>query len=61
MELLLLQLLVAVVVLGLLYYLITALPIPAPFALAVRVLFIVVCIVALFWFVAPLLHGPLRC
>lgn len=59
----LIQILVAVLILGLLYYLVTLIPLPPPFALIARVIFIVICIlvlVALFW--APLgVHPFLRC
>lgn len=56
----LISLLVAVLILGLLYYLITMLPLPAPFALAARVIFIVICILVLLWYFAPWPHGTLH-
>ncbi|MGF6641818.1 hypothetical protein [Paraburkholderia sp. MM6662-R1] len=56
----LISLLVAVLILGLLYYLITMLPLPAPFALVARVIFIVICILVLLWYFAPFWHGSLR-
>ena len=56
----LLQLLVAVLVLGLLYFLITLLPLPAPFGLITRVLFIVICIVVILWYFVPA-FPHLRC
>ena len=58
---LLISLLVAVLILGLLYYLVSMLPLPAPFALLVRVLFIVICILVVAWYVTPWGHGVLRC
>lgn len=58
---LLISLLVAVLILGLLYYLVSMLPLPAPFALLVRVLFIVICILVVAWYFTPWGHGVLRC
>lgn len=58
---LLISLLVAVLILGLLYYLVSMLPLPAPFALLVRALFIVICILLLVWYFVPWGHGALRC
>lgn len=60
----LIQLLVAVLILGLLFYLITMLPLPAPFGLIVRVIFTVICILVLAWFFTPLFPshpGILHC
>jgi hypothetical protein len=56
---LLIYILVAVIVLGLIYYVITLLPLPAPFALIARVLFIVIVILMFIYALMPVLnHGP---
>ncbi|KNA31033.1 hypothetical protein ADU20_27305 [Burkholderia pseudomallei] len=59
----LIQILIAVLILGLLYYLVTLVPLPPPFALIARVVFIIVCIlvlVGLFWYPAGV-HPFMRC
>lgn len=59
----LIQILIAVLILGLLYYLVTLIPLPPPLALIARVAFVIVCIlilVGLFWYPAGV-HPFLRC
>jgi uncharacterized membrane protein (GlpM family) len=43
----LIQILIAVLVLGLIYYLVTLIPLPPPFAMIARVVFVVICILVL--------------
>ncbi|CAJ2878065.1 Uncharacterised protein [Burkholderia pseudomallei] len=59
----LIQILIAIIVLGLLYYLVTLIPLPPPAALIARIVFILICIlvlVGLFWYPAGV-HPFLRC
>lgn len=54
---LLLSVLVALLVLGMIYYLITMLPLPAPFALIVRVVFVIFVILILVYYLPVIGHG----
>ncbi|ARL77590.1 hypothetical protein [Burkholderia pseudomallei] len=59
----LIRILVAVLILGLLYYIVTLLPLPAPFAQIARIVAIVICLLvllALLWYTFPM-HPLLRC
>jgi hypothetical protein len=59
----LIELLVAVIVAGLIWWLLTMLPIPEPFKKIVLVLFILICIIWLLGFsglVSPGWYGPRR-
>lgn len=53
----LVQLIVALMVMGLLYYVITMLPLPAPFPVVLRVVFMVFCILVVLWIFLPGLEG----
>lgn len=44
---LLLYILIAVLVMGLIYYVLTMLPLPAPFAMILRVVFLIICILVI--------------
>jgi hypothetical protein len=50
----LIQLLVFALVAGLIYYLLTLLPLPDPFKKAVLIIFIVICVIYLIGFLAPI-------
>jgi len=54
----LIELLIAVLVIGLIYYLITMLPIPQPFKNVVTIIFIVICIIWLLSFIGAFGSGP---
>lgn len=53
----LIAVLVLLVVLGLVYYLITMIPLPPPFQVIARVVFILICILVVLWLFAPTLAG----
>ncbi|KAA1015978.1 hypothetical protein FVF58_01095 [Paraburkholderia panacisoli] len=50
---LLVSILVALLILGLIFYLISLIPLPPPFALAARVVFIVICILVVLYIASP--------
>ena len=49
----LIHIIVVMLVLGLIWYLLTLLPIPAPFAMVVRVVFIIICILVVLGLAGP--------
>jgi hypothetical protein len=51
---LLVKILILAIILGLLWYIITLIPLPAPFGQLVRVVFIVICVVILICILLPL-------
>ncbi|MEX3635969.1 hypothetical protein [Paraburkholderia sp. BR14320] len=56
---LLVTILVAAIVLGLVFYVITLLPLPAPFGLIARVAFLIIVILVFAYMLVPVLaHGP---
>ena len=54
----LIQLLVFALVAGLIYWLLTMLPIPDPFKKVVLIIFIVICVIYLLGFLMPISWGP---
>lgn len=50
---LLINLLVVLIVLGLLFYAVSLLPLPAPYGPLVRVVFILICVLVLVYFFVP--------
>lgn len=52
---LLVQLLIFAIIAGLIYWVLTVLPLPAPFGRIVQVVFLVICVIILLYMLLPLL------